>query len=106
MVALDVLEDVHQRALPGGSILQSLGGLMLQKPVEQVINILEVVVEGLPIDFAVLHDLLYRDVVQKLFLEQMFEGIGQGKLCAGSQWTHLLPSEKRRNNWAYYTTGV
>ena len=85
VIVLYVPKGGHQSLLPGGGALKGFGGLMLQKPVEQIIDILKMIVEGLPVDLAVLHNLLDGDIVQKFLLEQAFKRVGQCELGAGGQ---------------------
>ena len=49
-------------------------GLGGKHPEEQIVNVLEVVVEGLAVDLAVLYNILYGNIVQGTLLEQLFSG--------------------------------
>ena len=50
---------------------------ILEIPLQQVVDIPEVIVKSLPVHPAVLHDVLYRDLVQFPDGQQLFQGLCQ-----------------------------
>ena len=90
VVVPDVAEGVQQGRLPVLRPAQGLPRLVLQEPAQQVVDILKVIIEGLAVDLAGLHQLLDRDVVQELFLQLRLQGVRQSQLGAGGHPPHLL----------------
>ena len=90
VVVPDVAEGVQQGRLPVLRPAQGLRRLVLQEPAQQVVDVLKVIIEGLAVDFAGLHQLLDRDVVQELFLQLRLQGVRQSQLGAGGHPPHLL----------------
>ena len=69
--------------LPGPVVLPALEGaaaLLLADPVDQVVDVLEVVVEGHAIHAAVRRDVGNRDLGERFLGEQRLERLGQGPL--------------------------
>ena len=68
------LEDLHQPLMPGiiGLFaLQGRGGVFHAGPLDQIVNILKMVVKGHPADAAVVGDVPYGDLIQRLFQHQI-----------------------------------
>jgi len=82
-VAERVLEDLEEALLPGVVGLlaaQGLGSLARVNPIDEVEDVPEMVIEGLPIDLAVLGYVDDGDALQRPVLEQLLERGGEGLL--------------------------
>ena len=60
---------------------QCLCGILHQDPVHQIVNILEMVVKGHAVHAAVLGNVVYRDLIQRLAEQQLFERCFQRAFC-------------------------
>ena len=56
-------------------------GLVVTEPFDEFVNVLEVIVKGVPVHAAVLNDVLDRDLVDGFFREQLFERGRERMLC-------------------------
>ncbi|MNC21152.1 hypothetical protein D3C75_691210 [compost metagenome] len=62
-------------------MLNGCQSLRLIHPPEQIVDILKMIVEGLAVDVAGLHQILHRDFIQRLGLHHLLQGIGQCLFC-------------------------
>ena len=72
----DLVQDVQKRFGPCIKALAAfhrLGCIFRQDPVHQIVNILEVVVEGHAVHAAILGDIVDRDLIEGLFQQQLFQ---------------------------------
>ena len=104
MVVLGVAEHGQQGVLPARRPLQGALRLMLQEPAQQVVDVLEVVIEGLAVDLARLHQPLHRNVVQEPLLQLGFQRVCQSQLGAGGHPPHLLRKISYKAVRGYYIT--
>ena len=102
MLILYILKGPQKGLLPAGAVRKDRPGFLLQQEMEQVVNILKVVIEGLAVDRAVGHNLLDRDIVQKFPPEQLFQGRRQGLLGAGGH--AVAPPFRKSCNTPHYNT--
>lgn len=82
-----VFADVVHHELDGFPVVQhqvklldDLHGLLLQHPLEQRVDVLKVIIEAVAIQAAVLHDLVDRDLGQRLFVHQLLQRRSQRPL--------------------------
>lgn len=57
---------------------------MLQKPAQQVVDVLKVVVEGLAVDLALLYQLFDGDIIQNFFCSSFFNAFAKASLVLGA----------------------
>ena len=78
------VEDLNQSFLPCVMALvffERFTGVFYASPFHKVIDILEVIVKGHPVDPAVLCDVIDGDFIQRLLEQQVFQGLFQRSFC-------------------------
>ena len=83
-VGLHLFQHIAEGVAPRLKVLmafQCLCGILHQDPVHQVVNILEMVVKGHAVHAAVLGNVVYRYLIQRLAEQQLFERCFQRAFC-------------------------
>ena len=76
LVVLHGLKELQKTLLPrlvGLVACERLAGVLLTRPFDKVVNVLEVVIKGHAVDAAVLGDVVDGDLVERLLQQQIFE---------------------------------
>ena len=82
-VLLHRLEDLQESLLPGFVglfLVQRFFGVLKARPLHQIVDVLEMVIEGHAVDTAVLGNVIDGDFGQRLFQQQILQRLLQGSL--------------------------
>ena len=55
--------------------------VLLQRPVQQIVDILKMIIKGLTADFRIVRDILNGDAVQRRLRQELFQGHGEHAFC-------------------------
>jgi len=89
------MQDVQKGICPvlkALSALQCLGGIFDHDPIHEVVDVLEVVVEGHTVHAAVLGDIIDGDLIQRLLKQQLFQRCLQRPFCSLRHEIHPFPA--------------
>ena len=100
VIVLYVVEGIEKSLLPvGGAVFarKGLAGFLFQKPPQEIINILKMIIESLAVDLAGLYNLFDCNIIQALFFQKLFQSRSQ-RLLGGLRHSFLTSLQRGTSN--------